>query len=263
MRRFGSILLRSGDDNRRSQTDILFLLRPVFHSRAMMKNEEATTLLKQKARESRIYRQIAEGKNVQMPWSRDFDSWAPAALFNAMISPLLPMQIRGAIWYQGESNTKADQAPVYGRLFKTLIQDWRAKWQEGNFPFLYVQVANIASRDQWPMVREAQRKALSLTNTGMAVTIDIGEAHQIHPANKQEVGRRLGLVAMGGKLTGFEVAGTDGKFVSAEARVEGKTIVVSSKKVATPFYVRYGWAANPVCNLFNRAGLPASPFSSK
>jgi len=228
----------------------------------------------------------------------------PTVLYNAMIHPLLPYTIRGVIWYQGESN--AGRAYQYRSLFPTMIKDWRQHWDEGTFPFLYVQLANyMATQDQpgesdWAELREAQTMALSLPKTGMAVTIDIGEADDIHPKDKQDVGKRLaliarnkvygeditysgplyksmsrrdgairisfthadgGLVAKGGKpLKGFAIAGNDQKFYWANARIAGDQVVVSSEDVPDPVAVRYAWADNPVCNLFNEAGLPASPF---
>ncbi len=229
---------------------------------------------------------------------------APTVLYNGMIAPLIPLGIRGAIWYQGESN--AGRAYQYRELFPLMISNWRHDWGEGNFPFLFVQLANyMATRPEpgdsaWAELREAQLMTLSLPNTGMAVIIDIGEATDIHPKNKQDVGKRLalwalaktydkpiawsgplyksmkirgnevvlhfdcingGLVAEGGKpVKGFAIAGADRKFVWADARIEGDAVVVSSEKVAKPVAVRYAWADNPVCNLYNGAGLPASPF---
>lgn len=228
----------------------------------------------------------------------------PSSLYNGMISPLVPFAIRGAIWYQGESNAK--RAYQYRKLFSTMIQDWRNNWDQGDFPFLFVQLANFYERaaepgeSNWAELREAQTMALSLPNTGMAVTIDIGEAKDIHPRNKQDVGVRLalaaGAVAYGqgiipsgpmyksatiesgrvrlyfdhvggglstegkGGLRGFAIAGEDRKFVWANAEIDGDSIVVSSADVAEPVAVRYGWANNPDCNLYNEAGLPASPF---
>ncbi len=228
----------------------------------------------------------------------------PTVLYNAMIAPLVPYAIRGVIWYQGESN--AGRAYQYRALFPLLIKDWRARWGQGDFPFLFVQLANyqpVAQEpldDTWAELREAQTMALALPNTGMAVTIDIGDANDIHPGNKQDVGNRLALNARhrvygenivysgpiyksmkvegnrirlffdhaqdglmskgGGKLQGFAIAGADRKFVWAEAMIDGKTVVVSSPQVAKPVAVRYAWAINPVCNLYNHAGLPASPF---
>ena len=228
----------------------------------------------------------------------------PSVLFNAMIHPLIPFAIRGAIWYQGESN--AGRAYQYRKLFPAMIQDWRRAWGQGDFPFLYVQLANfMKAQDQpgvsaWAELREAQTMTLALPNTAMAVTIDVGDAADIHPKNKQDVGKRLalaalaraygrdipysgplyqsmkvegdsvrlrfqhvdgGLVAQGGEpLRGFAIAGDDRNFVWADAKIDGNTIVVRSDKVARPVAVRYAWADNPVCNLFNKAGLPASPF---
>jgi sialate O-acetylesterase len=231
---------------------------------------------------------------------------APGCLYNAMIAPLVPCTIQGAIWYQGESN--ASRAREYRKLFPTMILSWRQRWNE-EFPFLYVQLANYNARgipptgepeeSQWAELREAQLMTLELPHTAMAVTIDIGEARDIHPKNKQEVGRRLALAAEatvyyrdtefsgplpggsqeedgkirlsfrhaeglkaadGGKLKGFAVAGDDRKFVWADTSIEGDHIIVSSSKVPKPVAVRYGWADNPDCNLTNAAGLPASPF---
>lgn len=277
-------------------------LMPVFSARAHMMEEEATTLLELKYEKQAIDTATAQGKKPPtFSWHPDPRSWAPAALFNGMIAPIVPLPIRGVIWYQGESNTDAERAPMYARLFPAMIEDWRAQWAQGDFPFLFVQIANFVSDDNWPLVREAQRKTLSLANTGMAVTVDIGNATNIHPTDKQDVGHRLalwarttsygehiedsgplfrqavpqgnamhvwfnhaasGLVVKSGELKGFEVAGKDGKFVPSLATIESDTVVVSSASVAKPVYVRYGWASNPDCNLFNSDGLPASPFSS-
>jgi sialate O-acetylesterase len=239
----------------------------------------------------------------EFPWAgNDSGEWSPAGLYNALIAPLTRFPIRGAIWYQGESNASSARAPLYAHLFQTMIQDWRRAWGQGNLPFLFVQLANFkASADaKWPELREAQFQTLGLANTGMAVTIDIGNAKDIHPKNKQDVGLRLALAARaiahgekieysgplfrqampeGGSLRvwfdhasalsatagdpkGFEVAGADRKFVAAEAKIEGATVLVSSPSVAAPMYVRYGWADNPECNLYNAEGLPASPFRS-
>ena len=229
--------------------------------------------------------------------------WMPSFLYNAMIHPLIPYGIQGAIWYQGESN--ASRAYQYRYLFPAMIADWRRNWGQGDFPFYFVQLANFMAvkpepaEDTWAELREAQTMALALPNTGMAVIIDIGEADDIHPKNKQDVGKRLalnalaqtygkdipysgpmyqsmqiegdnirltfnhvydGLKAKGGKLTGFAIAGEDRHFVWADAVIDGNTVVVSSPAVPNPVAVRYGWASNPVCNLYNSAGLPASPF---
>lgn len=233
----------------------------------------------------------------------------PSVLFNGMIAPLIPYTIRGAVWYQGESNEDAKSQPIYRTLMETLISDWRARWSQGQFPFLYVQLAALNQLALDPnapapiaVTREAQLQNLSVPNTGMAVTIDIGDAANVHPKNKQELGVRLGLLARhiaygearedsgpsadkidvagnairvhfthieggfvfkGGKSPiGFAIAGADQKFVWADAKVDGDTIVLSSAAVPVPVAVRYGWADNPPVNLYNKATLPASPFRS-
>jgi len=220
----------------------------------------------------------------------------PTVLFNGMIAPLVPYAIKGVCFYQGEAN--ADRARQYQALLPALITDWRHKWSEGDFPFLYVQIAPY--KDQPPEIREAQLIAWQNTrNTAMVVTIDCGDADDIHPAHKQPVGARLalaaralaygekieysgpvfdhatfnaghavlsfthvdgGLVAKDGPLSGFTVAGVDGVFHAAKAEIEGETIVVAAPEVAQPTSVRYGWANVATGNLFNQAGLPASPF---
>ncbi len=225
----------------------------------------------------------------------------PAGLYNGMIAPLTPYAIRGVIWYQGESNATEAHAWRYRRLFGAMIEDWRSHWGEGDFPFLFVQLANYKSNEWWPVLRESQSATLALRNTGMAVAIDVGESKDIHPKNKQDVGIRLALAARhiayqesveysgplyrqvtsegsqmrvwfthaqslqakgGGPLTGFTIAGADGKFVPADAKLDGSTVVVSNAQVSNPVAVRYAWADDPVCNLINQASLPASPFRS-
>ena len=230
--------------------------------------------------------------------------WSPAGLYNAMIAPLTPYAIKGAIWYQGENNAHKQRSYVYRRLFQAMIQDWRSAWGQGDFPFLFVQLANFArtgENSEWPELREAQTMALGLNNTGMAVTIDVGNPNDIHPTNKQDVGLRLalaaralaygeklvysgpmfrqvtrdrgslrvwfdhtggGLTAKGGPLKGFTIAGKDGKFVPATAVIEKDSVRVSSPEVSDPGAVRYAWADSPECNLYNAEGLPASPFRS-
>ncbi len=229
---------------------------------------------------------------------------SPSGLYNAMIAPLIPYGIGGAIWYQGESN--AGRAYQYRKLFPEMIQNWRYDWKQGNFPFLFVQLANFMpvkpepGDSAWAELREAQLMTLDLPNTGMAVIIDIGDAEDIHPKNKQDVGKRLalwalarsygkrlvysgplyksmeikgneiilsfkhvggGLVAGGdGPLKGFAIAGADRKFVWADAKIDDDKVVVGSGEVSEPVAVRYAWADNPVCNLYNKEGLPASPF---
>lgn len=229
---------------------------------------------------------------------------APSVLYNGMIAPVVPFAIRGAIWYQGESNV--GRAEQYSRLFPTMITDWRARWEAGDFPFYFVQIAPFpygGDGTKSAALRDAQRRTLALAQTGMAVTLDIGDTTNIHPANKEEVGRRLalwalaktygqrkivysgplykrmqvegnqvrlffdfadkGLMTKGGKLTSFEVAGSDGRFLAAQAVIKGKNVVVSSEQVSHPVAVRYAWRDNAVPHLFNRSGLPASAFTTE
>jgi len=227
---------------------------------------------------------------------------SPTVLYNAMLAPLAPYAIRGAIWYQGESNAGA--AWQYRTLFPTMIRDWRRAFGS-DFPFYFVQLANfMARRDEpgesaWAELREAQRLTLAEPATGMAVTIDIGEAEDIHPRNKQDVGRRLARWALadtygleveksgplfasssvegaalrlrfdhaeglrsrdGRPPIGFAVAGQDRRWRWADARIEGTSVVVSSRQVPHPVAARYAWADNPAATLENGDGLPASPF---
>ncbi|MBQ8424321.1 MAG: 9-O-acetylesterase [Coprobacter sp.] len=219
-------------------------------------------------------------------------------LYNAMIYPLGKFPIKGAIWYQGESNV--DRAVAYTPLFQAMINDWRALWGY-SFPFYFVQLANFLDRQEvqplstWAHLREAQANALHLENTGMAVAIDIGEAYDIHPKNKQEVGSRLARAALantygkgkyavatctdfrvigktieltfdqeitirGEKAEGLVIAGPDMKFHRADAQIKGNRIIVSSPEVSIPIAVRYAWADNPPCNLYGDGGLPVAPF---
>ncbi|MDI1335980.1 MAG: sialate O-acetylesterase [Lacunisphaera sp.] len=227
----------------------------------------------------------------------------PGNLFDGMIAPLIPYALRGAIWYQGENNANSDQPGLYATQLPLLIRDWRQQWGRGNFPFAWVQLPNFqpkkAEPAKWPLVREAMLRTLGVENTGMAVTIDVGEANQIHPKNKIAVGYRLalwaraqvygetipysgplpvghkangneitvafshtdgGLIAHGDQLTGFCIAGADRHWEPAQARIHDHQVILSHPGIAAPLAVRYAWADNPECNLFNGAGLPASPF---
>jgi sialate O-acetylesterase len=223
-----------------------------------------------------------------------------------MIHPLLNFSIRGAIWYQGESN--ADAAYLYRTLHPLMIDNWREKWNNPNLVFLLVQLANFMQpkpqpgNSEWAELREAQLMTLETPLTGMAVTIDIGEADNIHPRNKQDVGYRLSLAARKiaynedivysgpvyrsfriidnkielefdytgsglmaqdkyGYLKGFTIAGADQQFHWAKAFIEGDKVIVYSEAVPEPVAVRYAWADNPDdANLYNKEGLPASPF---
>jgi sialate O-acetylesterase len=245
------------------------------------------------------------GARMEPLASQTFIRWKPLGLFNAMLSPLLNYAIKGVIWYQGESN--AERAVEYRELFPAMIRDWRTKWNQGDFPFLFVQLPNFMeakpqpSESNWALLREAQLKVLSLPRTGMAVAIDVGEWNDIHPLNKKAVGHRLalaagkvaygddavvssgpiyqsmkidankivitftqtgsGLVARGGGLGGFTIAGPDKRFVWANAKIENGRVVVWSDSVTNPVAARYAWADNPEgANLYNAEGLPASPF---
>ncbi len=228
----------------------------------------------------------------------------PSFLYNAMINPVIPYGIKGFIWYQGENNV--ENALEYRELFPNMITDWRIRWQQGYLPFIYVQLANYMkikpdpSESDWALLREAQTMTLKEPNTGMACIIDIGEENTIHPLNKQEVGKRLSLIAQdivykreiqssgpvyklltikdekiiiefdqtGSGLTirgndtlkGFAIAGDDKKYHWANATIDGNKVIVSSPDVKAPLAVRYAWADNPVCNLINKEGLPAQPF---
>ncbi len=278
-------------------------LAPVFTSWGEMTEDESDKQLKSRMRQRQADEAKAEGKPVPpAPWVPDLDSWGPGMLYNGMIAPLTGLGIRGVIWYQGESNAGQGRAGLYGRIFSTMIEDWRRQWGVGDFPFLFVQIANYKAgvNADWPTLRDQQLKTLALRGTGMAVTIDIGNPDNIHPTDKLDVGLRLaraarvlsygealedsgpifrqavpegssmhawfdhakGLMAKGGELTGFEIAGADGKFVPAKATIDGNEVVATSDAVADPMYVRYGWADSPQCNLFNGEGLPASPFTS-
>jgi sialate O-acetylesterase len=254
---------------------------------------------------------------------------SPSALYNGMIHPLLNYRIRGAIWYQGESNAGA--AYAYRSLFPLMIDDWRGQWKQPDLSFYFVQLAPflpIAKQpgpSKWAELREAQGTTLKLRNSGMAVITDVGSEYDIHPTPKRPVGERLALIARaknygekveysgpmyqglrvdgskavvsfehangglvsremvptmerngkggqmlaawrvkegseGAPLVGFTVCGQDQMFHPAKAEIVGSTVVVACDAVPAPVAVRYGWADHPLCNLFNRAGLPASPF---
>jgi sialate O-acetylesterase len=242
--------------------------------------------------------------NNPKPW---MDQHSPTVLFNGMVQPLIPYAIRGAIWYQGESN--GPTAKIYSTIMETMVADWRTRWHQGDFPFIYVQIANHQTPITEPVkddpmvyVREGQLKNLSIPNTAMVSAIDNADPYDpgnIHPKNKQEIGWRLALAAEGlvykekitymgpiydkmkvegntiriyftytgaglktknEKLTGFAIAGEDKKFVWAEAKIDGNTIIVSSPEIANPFAVRYAWSKNPPVSLYNNENLPASPF---
>lgn len=267
------------------------------HAKALAKWEADAAAAKTAARPfSRRAPRAPEG-----PGSR----WQPAGLYNAMIAPLAPAALRGVLWYQGEGN--GARGGEYRTLFPTLIRQWRGDFEQQDLPFYFVQLANFERKvdktdQQWAFLREAQALALALPDTGMAVTIDIGNPTDVHPTNKKDVGERLarlaraeifgeeietaGPVFAGAKTeTGamrvtfshasglwlkpaasvamsFEVAGENRKFVPAVAVVSGEALLVSAATVPAPVAVRYAWRNSPDARLFNSAGLPAAPFRS-
>jgi len=223
-----------------------------------------------------------------------------------MISPLVPYGIRGALWYQGESNN--GEGMLYHEKMKALINGWRSLWDKEDLPFYYVQLApfNYRNRPKEALagIWQAQLATLNVPNTGMAVTTDITTLNDIHPPNKQDVGKRLALWALAKdygkkditysgplfckvdpkgnqlivhfqkgtadglvtqdcqKASHFEIAAKDGKWAPALAKIEGNTIVLSAEGVKAPTQARFAWDQQAVPNLFNEAGLPASPFHS-
>ena len=280
-----------------------------------------STFLKWERKQTRYIRDVEQANRegrplpeAPAPLTCQPPNFLPAGLYNGMIGPLQKLVIKGVIWYQGESNAfdvpdgsdGVHRARQYARMFPELIQCWRKDWGIGDFPFYYVQIAPFGDTDVYKpysaaLVREAQLKTLRMSkNTGMVVTMDIGDVNDIHPRNKHEVGRRLalwslsrtyqqpdivysgplyksmkidgrqirlsfdhtgsGLISRNGPLTHFTIAGNDHNFVQAGASIEGDTIVVSSEEVDAPIAVRYAWSNAAVPNLFNKEGLPASPF---
>jgi sialate O-acetylesterase len=231
----------------------------------------------------------------------ELDQHNPNTCYNGMIAPLVPYGIKGALWYQGESN--GPSASQYREIMETLVGDWRTLWNQGNFPFLYVQLANLGKPMTEPVqhnsmmtVREAQAQNLSIPNTAMVVAIENAgnEPDNVHPKNKQAIGYRLGLAARAkvynekieysgpmyksykiennsirlyfdhvgsglmakdGKLTGFAICGEDKKWYWADARIDGKTVVVSNTEITKPVAVRYCWGTNPPASLCNKNGL--------
>lgn len=218
-------------------------------------------------------------------------------LFLGKIEPLIPYTVRGFTWYQGEANSGKTSAPYYGEQLQLLVKDWRKRWGMGDLPFAWVQLPNYDNGNDWPTMREQMRQSLKLPNTGMAITIDIGEAKDIHPRNKQDVGRRLAawalatvygqkVVASGPLPTGHEVAGntivvklqyaeglkstgepknfelySEGKWHKAKAKIADQSVIVTAEGVSKPSGVRYAWSNNPSVNVTNAAGYPLSPFT--
>lgn len=238
---------------------------------------------------------LSAKKLAEAPWGPK----EPGRAYNAMVAPLIPFRIAGALWYQGESNTADPQ--MYSKVLPALINNWRSEWGY-EFPFYYVQIAPFQYGRPYEgvLLRDAQRKSMQVPNTGMVVVSDIGNTEDIHPTNKHDVGKRLagwalnktygkedvpfsgplyremkkegnkiriefdhaeeGLVSKGKNLTHFEIAGEDRQFVPAKARIEGNTIVVQARGVKDPVAVRFGWSNTAEPNLFDKEGLPASSF---
>jgi len=256
--------------------------------------------------------EAAQGTNQKLrmrpgnPGRPDSIQYLPGRLYNGMIHPLMDYAVRGVLWYQGEANARDGQAgaALYADLQTRLISGWRSAWGEPGLPFFFVQLPNYddaldPTKVSWAYFREGQSRTLAVPHTGMAVTVDIGEAWDIHPKNKQEVGHRLALLALtdaykmnipsrgpefskifiqggeahltfnhaeggwvarGERITGFAIAGANRKWFPATARTDSDRLIISSPEVPVPAAVRYGWADNPECQLYNRAGLPLSPF---
>jgi sialate O-acetylesterase len=247
---------------------------------------------------------LAEGKKAPRPPRNaaliNANKASYGQLFNGKVAPLVPYTLKGMLWYQGEANSSDTRAPLYVHQLSALVTDWRARWGE-ELPFAWVQLPNFSRPGEgWPLMRESMLKTLSLPKTGMAVTIDIGEAKDIHPKNKQEVGRRLSLWALGtvygrkvaatsgplpagheikgaevvvtlthadglktrdgAPVKGFQLAGTDKQWKPASAKIEGAKLIVTSAEITAPIALRYAWLDFPETNLVNSADLPASPF---
>ncbi len=278
-------------------------LLSAFSNRAKFADEQADLSARIAAEKAADAAAEAAGKPKPVhPWHPDEVSWLPAGLYNGMIAPLSEESIKGFLWYQGETDSSPARAPHYSTFFPAMIQDWRAHFRQGNLPFLYVQISSFHSPgEEWGMIRDAQRRTLFVANTAMAVSLDVGNPENVHPADKQTVAGRLALAALGmvygehvdfasplfreattepgairvwfdnaqglnskgGPPGGFELAGSDHRFVPATASIHGDSVVVRTPVLADPRYVRYGWS-NVVSSFFyNDAGLPGSTFTSE
>ena len=277
-------------------------LLPAFAARARFADHEADKAAIAAAERGEDV--LAKSRGLSAPphdWRADEASWRPAGLYNAMVAPFTGYGLKGVIWYQGETNSRPDRAPYYESLFEALITDWRHAFAQGDLPFLYAQISSFGSpKEQWGLVRDAQRRALRLRATAMAVTTDVGDPKNVHPGDKQTVAARLalasravaygdpaayvpplyrqvtgqgsnelrvwfdnarGLTARGAPVTGFEIAGEDRLYIPATARLEGDTIMVTG--TPRPVYVRYNWSNVVSGSLYNGAGLPVSTFTSE
>lgn len=277
-------------------------LAPAIDARGRFQQEQtdADLALVAEAREDAATR-ASGGKPAARPWHPPEEAYRPSSLYNAMVAPFTGYGIKGVIWYQGETNSNVTRAPYYADLFRGLITDWRHNFAQGAFPFLFAQISSFNSPDEeWGLVRDAQRRALALTNTAMVVTTDVGDPDNVHPGDKQTVAARLalaargvaygervvyqsplfrqasgepggkrvwfdhaeGLTSRGAPVMGFEIAGPDRKFVPATARIDGQSVVVTGA-VSKPSYVRYNWSNVVPGSLYNAAGLPMSTFTSE
>ena len=277
-------------------------LLPAFAARAQYAQDLADVPAKLAAEQAEDTQARARGlPPASHAWTPAEESWRPAGLYNAMVAPFTGYALKGVLWYQGETNSGPARAPFYEALFKGLIADWRHDFAQGELPFVYAQISSFDSpAEQWGLVRDAQRRALDLRATAMAVTTDVGDAHNVHPADKQTVGARLalaaqavaygapgaytppqfrqitatagglrvwfdngaGLTSRGAPLAGFEIAGEDRRFVPAAARIDGATVVVEGA-APHPAFVRYDWSNVTPGALYNAAGLPVSTFTSE
>lgn len=275
---------------------------PVFSARARFAANQAE--LQRTLNSERRADAVARTHNQpapQHPWHPDERSWTPSLLYNGMVAPATSYTVRGFLWYQGETDSSHERAPMYTKLLPALIGGWRSKWNEGDLPFLYVQISSFDSPlEVWGAVRDAQRQALSVANTAMAVSLDVGEAKNVHPPDKQTVGHRLALGARKlsygealewsgpvyrqatsdgeavrlwfdhaegglrakGPALGFELAGEDNRFMQAKASVDGNTVLVEAEGVPHPRSVRYAWSNVTDANLYNAEGLPTSTFTA-
>ena len=239
----------------------------------------------------------------RFPWHPSAEeSWNPGYLFNAMIAPFTPYSLRGFLWYQGEANTDPERVALYAREMRVMIRDWRDRWGEGDLPLLYAQISSFNSpAESWGQLRDEQRQVLDVRGTAMAVTLDVGTAGNVHPPDKLTVGHRLalgaraeafgeavewrgptpsswyregkgarvwfahaeGLRGSSGDVKGFELAGADGVFHRASARIVGSSVLLTSDAVTEPLVVHYAWSPATDANLLNASGLPASTFAEQ
>jgi sialate O-acetylesterase len=273
---------------------------PVFAARARFAAEQTNLSLQQAYEQRAIAAAKAAGQPApKFPWHPFQASWEPSFLFNGMIAPAAPYTIRGFLWYQGETDSSSRFTPqLYHRLFPAMIHDWRTRWNEGDLPFLFVQISSFYSpSEDWGAIRDAQRQTLSVANTAMAVSLDVGLHDNVHPPDKQTVAARLalgardlvygehvedsgplpssvteapgglriwfshaeGLHAQGGTVHGFEVASHDGNFQPADATIDGDSVLVHAN-LTGPLSVRYAWPSFTDANLYNSADLPAPTF---